>query len=183
MAKQTVNVGVTPNDGTGDCIRDAFDKVNDNFSEVYGVVGLLKSDGTDTLSAAVPVTDYMPAYDLFNNFYDWGPGVLYEVGDMVYWSNLAAEYFYVCKTAHTSTGTDPTTNDRANWIFIYAIPDLASISDATGILEGKQATMTKATSGDINTGTDDAKYVTSAGIAGSNIAMKSFVIAMAIGLG
>lgn len=35
MAKQTVNIGATPNDGTGDPIRDAFDKVNDNFDEVY----------------------------------------------------------------------------------------------------------------------------------------------------
>lgn len=35
MAKQTVNIGATPNDGTGDPIRDAFDKVNQNFNELY----------------------------------------------------------------------------------------------------------------------------------------------------
>lgn len=35
MAKQTINIGTTANDGTGDSIRDAFDKVNDNFTEVY----------------------------------------------------------------------------------------------------------------------------------------------------
>lgn len=35
MAKQTVNIGATPNDGTGDPIRDAFDKVNQNFDELY----------------------------------------------------------------------------------------------------------------------------------------------------
>lgn len=35
MAKQTINIGTTPNDGTGDALRDAFDKVNDNFIEVY----------------------------------------------------------------------------------------------------------------------------------------------------
>jgi hypothetical protein len=37
MAKQTIGIGVTANDGTGDTIRDAFDKCNDNFSDVYGV--------------------------------------------------------------------------------------------------------------------------------------------------
>ena len=35
MAKQTINIGTTANDGTGDPIRTAFDKVNDNFTELY----------------------------------------------------------------------------------------------------------------------------------------------------
>jgi hypothetical protein len=41
MAKQTVNIGVTANDNTGDPLRTSFDKLNDNFDEVYaaGPVG------------------------------------------------------------------------------------------------------------------------------------------------
>jgi len=35
MAKQTINIGSTANDGTGDPLRTAFDKVNDNFTELY----------------------------------------------------------------------------------------------------------------------------------------------------
>ena len=35
MAKQTINVGTTANDGTGDTLRASFIKVNDNFTEVY----------------------------------------------------------------------------------------------------------------------------------------------------
>jgi hypothetical protein len=35
LAKQTINVGDTPNDGTGDLVRDSFIKVNDNFDEIY----------------------------------------------------------------------------------------------------------------------------------------------------
>lgn len=35
MAKQVINIGTTANDGTGDPIRDAFDKCNDNFTELY----------------------------------------------------------------------------------------------------------------------------------------------------
>ena len=35
MAKQTINIGTTANDGTGETVRSAFDKVNDNFTELY----------------------------------------------------------------------------------------------------------------------------------------------------
>jgi len=35
MAKQTINIGAAANDGTGDPIRTAFGKVNDNFTEIY----------------------------------------------------------------------------------------------------------------------------------------------------
>ena len=35
MAKQVIGIGSAPNDNTGDTLRDAFDKTNDNFNEVY----------------------------------------------------------------------------------------------------------------------------------------------------
>ena len=35
MAKQIINIGTSANDGTGDPLRTAFDKINDNFSELY----------------------------------------------------------------------------------------------------------------------------------------------------
>jgi hypothetical protein len=37
MAKQTINVGTIPNDRTGDRLRTAFIKINDNFTEVYNI--------------------------------------------------------------------------------------------------------------------------------------------------
>ena len=39
MARQEVDIGVVGNDGTGDSIREAFRKVNDNFKEIYAVFG------------------------------------------------------------------------------------------------------------------------------------------------
>ena len=36
MAKQTIGIGSSANDGTGDPLRTAFDKINDNFDELYG---------------------------------------------------------------------------------------------------------------------------------------------------
>ena len=35
MAKQTINLGTSANKGDGDPLRTAFDKVNDNFDELY----------------------------------------------------------------------------------------------------------------------------------------------------
>lgn len=45
MAKQSINTGASANDGTGDGLRDAGTKINENFDEVYTNLG----DGTDLL--------------------------------------------------------------------------------------------------------------------------------------
>jgi hypothetical protein len=37
MARQTINVGNVPNDHTGDPVRAAFIKTNDNFTELYSM--------------------------------------------------------------------------------------------------------------------------------------------------
>src|SRR5210317_451886 len=39
MARQSINIGSSANDGTGDPLRTAFDKINDNFVELYGTDG------------------------------------------------------------------------------------------------------------------------------------------------
>ena len=39
MAKQTIGLGSTANDNTGDTLRAGGDKVNDNFSEIYTALG------------------------------------------------------------------------------------------------------------------------------------------------
>lgn len=46
MSKQSINIGSTPNDGTGDSLRDAFDKVNDNFDEVYSSLTFASNNTT-----------------------------------------------------------------------------------------------------------------------------------------
>ena len=38
MAKQIINIGTEGNDNTGDAIREAFSKVNENFTELYAVL-------------------------------------------------------------------------------------------------------------------------------------------------
>lgn len=44
MAKQTVGIGTIANDGTGDALRTAMDKVNDNFNELYTVTESPQAD-------------------------------------------------------------------------------------------------------------------------------------------
>jgi plastocyanin len=39
MSKQIINIGASANDGTGDPLRNAFDKANDNFNELYLALG------------------------------------------------------------------------------------------------------------------------------------------------
>ena len=39
MAKQTINIGATPNDGTGTPLRTSFDYCNQNFTELYTATG------------------------------------------------------------------------------------------------------------------------------------------------
>jgi hypothetical protein len=35
MTQQTIDIGTGPNTGTGDPLRTAFTKLNENFTEVY----------------------------------------------------------------------------------------------------------------------------------------------------
>jgi hypothetical protein len=54
MAKQAINIGTTANDGTGDTVRNAFDKTNDNTNEIYTLFGdgsTLAISGDATVSA------------------------------------------------------------------------------------------------------------------------------------
>jgi hypothetical protein len=40
MAKRNINIGSGPNTKDGDTVRNAFDKVNQNFIEIYDAIGL-----------------------------------------------------------------------------------------------------------------------------------------------
>lgn len=45
MAQQTIGLGSAPNDGTGDDLRTGGDKINDNFSELYSLIGSFINKG------------------------------------------------------------------------------------------------------------------------------------------
>jgi hypothetical protein len=50
MAQQTINVGTVANDGTGDTIRGAMNKVNANFTEMYDKFSPIESSTNANLS-------------------------------------------------------------------------------------------------------------------------------------
>ena len=53
MARQGINIGSSANDGTGDPLRTAFDKINDNFVELYG-----SDNDINTLDANLDVNTF-----------------------------------------------------------------------------------------------------------------------------
>src|SRR6056300_2077198 len=54
MAREIINVGATANDGTGDGLRTAYIKCNDNFAELYGssIEPTFIANGTSNVSVA-----------------------------------------------------------------------------------------------------------------------------------
>lgn len=57
MAKQSINIGSSVNDPTADIIRDAFDKCNDNFDELYTAAThtvWVSKEGNDSNSGTTP---------------------------------------------------------------------------------------------------------------------------------
>ena len=70
MAKQTINIGSSANDGTGTTIRAGGDLINDNFNEIYTELG----DGTTLGLAAKTQTLTNKTLDGSNNTFSNIPG-------------------------------------------------------------------------------------------------------------
>jgi len=84
MARQTINTGVIANDGSGDTLRSAGIKINQNFTELYGLVGgggatttALTDSGLDIIGSAfrTKIGAVNPASELRIDFPD-STGVL-----------------------------------------------------------------------------------------------------------
>ena len=60
MAIQTIGIGTVADDGTGDSLRVAGDKINDNFSEIYTALG----DGSTLTSTAITALNNATANEL-----------------------------------------------------------------------------------------------------------------------
>jgi hypothetical protein len=71
MAKQTINIGTAPNDGTGTPLRTSFDYCNLNFTELYTAVGPSGNNivvpGTATITGNLTVDTNTLFVDATNN--------------------------------------------------------------------------------------------------------------------
>jgi hypothetical protein len=76
MAKQTINIGTAPNDGTGTPLRTAFDYCNLNFTELYTAVGPSGNNivvpGTATITGNLTVDTNTLFVDAANNYVGFG---------------------------------------------------------------------------------------------------------------
>ena len=48
MTRQNISVGTSANDGTGDTLRSAGNKINENFVEIYNFLGTEGDSSTCT---------------------------------------------------------------------------------------------------------------------------------------
>lgn len=55
MAQQIVNIGSAPSDGSGDPVRVSFDKINQNFTELYTYVTGIDANISSALNPVVSV--------------------------------------------------------------------------------------------------------------------------------
>ena len=67
MAQQTINVGSSPNDGTGDALRTAFDKTNQNFTDLYALVDAASQGVVNTSQLSANLANYQTLAGLSAN--------------------------------------------------------------------------------------------------------------------
>ena len=68
MAKQVINSGTIANDGTGDTLRAAAEKINGNFTELYDAVDAVQQLNSDW-AATSGVTEILNKPELFSGSY------------------------------------------------------------------------------------------------------------------
>lgn len=113
MAQANIDIGSTPNQGTGDSIRDAFNKVNRNFDELYtfnngtlqitGVLTAIESFGISaTDSDFAPILYVVPGNTL--------PSVNFQWAIKKHKQQLVSQVLYQGDVPET-TGTGPSIPD------------------------------------------------------------------------
>lgn len=85
MAQQTINVGTTANDGTGDSLRNGFIKVNQNFTELY--TNLISGSGTDNYIPRFNGTNALENSIIFDNGTNVGIGTTNPLNKFVVSNN------------------------------------------------------------------------------------------------
>ena len=131
MAKQTVGIGSVADDGTGDNLRNGMDKVNDNFNEIYTLLG----DGTDLTSGFSATTSVVtldgPSVTGVASFAAGSAGApsITKTGD----TNTGIFFSDADEVAIATAGTQRLKVDDSNTTFAgnVKIPDAGTIGGAT----------------------------------------------------
>ena len=158
MAKQTVGVGSSANDGTGDTLRTGAGKINDNFNEIYAEFGdgtnlsngntagdILVADGTKfanrTTSGDITISN-TGAINLRGNSLsipgDTAPSPtsnkLYAVGSTLFWNGntigVAGGGSFSSFTVAGDSGSSQSVTD-GNTLTVAGGTGIASVASAT----------------------------------------------------
>lgn len=170
MAKQTVNIGTTVNDGTGDTIRDGGDKINDNFNEIYTLLGTGTALTSGISATSSVVTLAGPTVTGVASFAAGSAGApsITKTGD----TNTGIFFSAADEVAITTAGTQRLKVDNSNTTFAgnVLIPDAGTIGSASST-----SAMTIASTG-IVTFADDI-VIKDAGTIGSASSTSAMTIA------
>ena len=131
MAYQEIEIGTAANDGTGDTLRVGGDKVNDNFSEIYTLLGTgtaltsgisatasIVSLGSPTITGVASFADGSAGAPSITNTGDANTGIFFSAADQVAISTGGTARLTVSSTAATFAGN-------------VAIADAGTIGNAT----------------------------------------------------
>ena len=164
MAKQFINIGIEGNDGTGDSIRDAFNKTNENFTELYAVFGqggqigfTSLSDTPDQLGAnKIPITNSAGTAIEMKGIS--GTGISVDFTDP---NNL----LLTVSSIDLSTDTDPTLGGPLN-ASGYAIGNVGVSQTAVDDFNSTHGTAITLDDLVIDKGYADKRYLRSSGVGG-----------------
>lgn len=111
MSMQTIDIGQTANDDSGDPLRVAYSKINQNFSEVYSALDF-NAGGLAILTS-------------------WQTGTLYKLGQIV----VDGGTIYRCTVQHGS-GNFASDLAAGKWIAVAVLPPGAAGQNGTAVRTG-----------------------------------------------
>ena len=117
MAYQSLEIGTAANDGTGDTLRAGGDKINDNFSEIYTLLGTgtaltsgisatstVVSLGSPTMTGVVSFADGSAGAPSITNSGDTNTGIFFSAADQVAITTGGTARLTISSTAATFAG-------------------------------------------------------------------------------
>jgi hypothetical protein len=145
MAKQTINIGASPNDGTGTPLRTAFDYTNQNFTELYTATGPSGNNivvpGNATITGDLTVDTSTLKVDSTNNRVGIGtasPAYLLDIADASF-----ATRFVATNTNNSAFGAGVYLK-TLNGVSMVSNATLATSNDGTfNLITGTSADSTK----------------------------------------
>ena len=136
MAKQTINIGTTANDGTGDPIRSAFDKTNDNFTELYAGAGGVADDA---ITYAKLGTEFTTIQALSGTAVDWSAATIFTKTisgtEALTFSNVETGKVIDLVLTGGTTVTLPTSVNLISGTYDPAVSNLIQITATNGSTE------------------------------------------------